>query len=40
MNFLVRKIIKKIAGDNPPPKIKEENIEKFAREFTAKTTNI
>jgi menaquinone-dependent protoporphyrinogen oxidase len=40
MNFLVTKIIKKIAGDNPPPKIKEENIEKFAREFTAKTTNI
>jgi menaquinone-dependent protoporphyrinogen oxidase len=28
----------KMSGDNPPPKIKEENIEKFAREFSAEKT--
>ena len=40
MNFMIRKIIKKMSEGKPEPKIKEENIEQFAREFTAKTTNI
>jgi menaquinone-dependent protoporphyrinogen oxidase len=40
MNFMIRKIIKKMSEGKPEPKIKEENIEKFAREFAAKTTHI
>ncbi|MGC9384523.1 MAG: flavodoxin domain-containing protein [Kosmotogaceae bacterium] len=35
MNFMIRKIIKKMSEGHPEPKVKEENIEKFAREFTA-----
>lgn len=38
MNFMIRKIIKKMSEGKPVPKIKVENIEKFAREFSAKIT--
>ncbi|TYB91341.1 MAG: flavodoxin [Kosmotoga sp.] len=35
MNFIIRKIVKKISEGHPEPKIKEENIEKFAKDFSA-----